>query len=62
MTNENRLVESNIGYIAIPIDEYNKLLEIQHRTIVLKDYVENTQYPDDGTIMMILGYKGRGIE
>ena len=48
MINENRLVESNIGYIAIPIDEYNKLLEIQHRTIVLKDYVENTQYPDDG--------------
>lgn len=59
---ENKLVESNIYYMAIPIDEYKELLAIKERSLVLKSYVEDTQYPDDGTILKILGHKGRGIE
>lgn len=62
MTNENRLVEANLGYVAIPIDEYKELLAVKERSLVLKSYVEGTQYPDNETILKILGHKGRGIE
>lgn len=60
--NENRLVTSNIGYISIPIDEYKELIATKERSLVLKAYVEGTQYPDDETILKILGHTGRGIE
>lgn len=62
MNNENRLIESNVSYVVIPIDEYRELLAIKERSLVLKAYVEDTQYPDDGTILKIIGFKGRGIE
>lgn len=51
--NENRIEDK---YIEIPIYEYKDLLAMRERNIVTIEYINNTDYPKEEMIQILLGY------